>query len=172
MKRFYKRLLTAALSIGLVLTMSVSVPAAAAVTEDEAVAAALADAGLNEESVSGLQSERDGKCYEIEFADAKTGDRYEYEIYASSGTIKEAEVEYAHRRNTSRKKITRTEALKIASKASGVSLSTVKKGSCKYKKDDGEWIYKIRFTSGSYRYEYEILAPTGQIIEYSRTRRK
>ena len=31
--------------------------------------------------------------------------------------------------------------------------------------NDGEWIYEIKFRKGHYRYEYEVLAPTGKIIE-------
>ena len=52
----------------------------------------------------------------------------------------------------------------------GVSYNTVKKGTCTYeysrKKKEGK--YEVKFRSGGYKYEYEILAPNGKVMEYEK----
>ena len=167
MKKTLKRLSVVVFAAMMITIMTIST-FAASVTRNSAINTALKDAKLKKSAVTRLKSERDDGMYEIEFRNKKTGDEYEYEINARTGKIKEVNVEYKHKRNTSRKKIAKNTALSKAAKASGVALSKVKKGSCRYKKDGGEWIYEIKFTNGKTRYEYEVLAPTGQIIEYSK----
>ena len=170
MKKWFKRVSAAVLTLFLILMMSVSV-FAATVTKDSAVKTALKDAGLKKCAVTSLKSKKDDGNFEIKFKKKSTGEKYEYEISTASGKILEKEVEYTHKRNTSKQKISRKKALKRAAKASGIALSTVRKGSCSYKKEDGEWIYEVKFKSGKYKYEYEILAPTGKIIGYEKERK-
>lgn len=167
MNKKIKRLSAAVITLILVLAMSASV-FAAAVTKDEAAAKALADAGLAKSDAARLKTERDGKEFEVSFADKKTGDRYEYDIRITDGKIREIEVEYAHKYDPSSERISEARAVRIAAKAAGVSKNTVKKGSCRYKKDDGEWVYKLKFKRKGCIYEYEILAPTGKITEMSK----
>lgn len=167
MKRTGRRLAAAAISVCLILTMSVSV-FAAAVTKEDAVKTALADAGLKKSGTSRLTVQKDGQDYEIEFRDKKTGDKYEYEISIQTGRILEAETEYKHALNNSGEKVGKTKVIAAAAKKAGVKKSTVKKGTCRYKKEDGEWVYELKFKTKSCRYEIEILAPTGAVIEYSR----
>ena len=84
--------------------------------------------------------------------------------------ILEKEVEYVYKRNSSKSKIGVEAARKKVSAFSGISLTRIKSGTCRYEYDaeDREGTYTVRFRSGNYRYEYEVLAPTGVIIEYSR----
>lgn len=56
-------------------------------------------------------------------------------------------------------------ARKKAASLTGVKYKTVKKGSCKYKYKKKQGKYTVKFKSGGYRYEVEVLAPTGAIIE-------
>ena len=71
-------------------------------------------------------------------------------------------------------KIGKDAARKKAAKASGVSLKIVKQGTCRYDydHDDREGSYKVKFKKGNYRYEVEILAPTGAIMEFEKKYRK
>ena len=167
MKKTMKRLAAVAVTLGLILAMSVSV-FAAAVTKEDAVRTALTDAGIRQSGTAWLKAERDGKTYEVEFKDANTGDKYEYAVLIKNGKIKEADVDYAHSFNSSRKKIGKTKAVSAAAKAAGVKKSVVKQGTCTYKKDDGEWIYKLKFKTNNCRYEVEVQAATGKVIEISR----
>ena len=49
---------------------------------------------------------------------------------------------------------------------SGIKLSVIKKGTCTYEYDDGKGTYEVKFQKGSWRYDYEVLAPVGKIIDY------
>ena len=147
--------------------MSVTV-LAAALTPAEAQRKALADAGFKASEVSMLKTELDDGSYEVEFVNKAKNAKYEYEISARNGRITEVNVDYRHKKNYSKASVTKKAAYKTVSKASGKKLSTVKSGSIRLKKDDGEWVYKIKFNSGKYRYEYEVHAVTGKITEYEK----
>ena len=158
--------MTIVIALCMTLAMSVSV-FAAAMTRDEAISKALKNAGYARSEVEWLRTEKDDGCIEVEFNVKKTGDRYDYEFRASTGKMLEKNVDFAHKFNNSKKNVGTSKAIAAAAKAAGVKKSVVKTGTCRYKKDDGEWIYEIKFRNGNKRYEYEILAPTGKIIEYS-----
>lgn len=165
--RTAKRFFIALLATMLVLASALPV-FAASMTKQGAINKALQCAGVKKSAVQRLKAERDGGTYEVEFRVKKSGDKHEYEFRVRDGLLKEASVEYKHARNTSKKKISSATAINKVAKAARVSNNTVKKGSCRYKRDDGEWIYEIKFRSGKYKYEYEVLAPTGKIISYSK----
>ncbi len=137
---------------------------AAALTPKQAQRKALKDAGLKRSQVCNMETELDGSNYEVEFETKKKHNEYDYGIEASTGIIREADVEYTHRRNTSKKRIGKDAALRKVADFSGKSLSVVSSGTCRYKKDGAEWIYEVKFRSGHYKYEYDVLAPTGKII--------
>ncbi len=141
---------------------------AAAINKQGAISIALTDAGLKQSQVRMLEAEKENRSFEIEFINKKTGDKYSYEILTKNGLVKEAEIEYAHSKNFSNKKVGKTTAVKAAAKAAGVKAAVVKKGSVNLKKGDGELVYKIKFRNGKYRYECEVLAPTGRVTEYSK----
>ena len=161
-----RRISAAVVATCLILAMSVSV-FAGTFTRDDAINKALKNAGYTKSEVDWLRAERDDGCIEVEFYVRSTGDKYDYEFSASNGKMREKSVDIAHTFNSSSKKIGKSKAIGIVAKAAGVKKSVVKSGICRYKRDDGEWIYKFKFWNGRKQYEYELLAPTGQIIEYS-----
>ena len=67
-------------------------------------------------------------------------------------------------------KIGKTAARKKAAKYTGIKLSTIKKGTCYYDYDDDDRVgkYEIKFTKGNYKYDLEILAATGKVIDYEK----
>lgn len=138
---------------------------AAAVDQNGAVNIALQNAGLSADQVVGLEAELDGSKYEIEFHDAGTGDEYSYDIKASTGKIVEKSVDFKYTKNTSKKKISKKAARKKAAAITGVKYKTVKKGSIKYKYKKKQGKYTLKFKSGGYRYEVEIQAATGKVID-------
>ena len=139
------------------------------VTKEEAKLIALRNAKLKQKQVKSIKVKKKGSCYEVEFIRKSNKVRYEYDIYIHSGGVREEELEYPHARNTSKSKISKAAAYKIVAKKSGFSLAKVKNGSIQYKKDDGEWTYVIKFNVSHCKYEYTLLAPSGKLIEVSRT---
>ncbi len=167
MKRRMKKLPAAALTLCLILITTVNV-FAAPVTMEDAIQTALEDAGIQKSGTVGLKAEKDGRTYEIEFVNAVTGDEYDYEIFEKNGKIKEADVDYAHEYSRSGNKVGKAKAIASAAMAAGVKTRTVKRGTCRYKTDDGEWIYKLTFKTKKCRYKIEVQAATGKVIEMSR----
>ncbi|GEM_PF-1863350 len=138
------------------------------VSEDAAVKKALKDANTSASKVKNLEVELDdnGKAYEIEFVKKSSRTEYSYEIAVSDGLILEKSVDYVYKHNKSKKKIGKKKARKIVAKKSGVSLKTIKKGTCKYKYKHKEGKYTLKFRTSKYKYEYELLAPNGKVMEY------
>ena len=160
---------TGAIVLAIIMSFAMSAAAFAdTMTEDAAVQKALKDAKLDASKVKLLEVELDKKSnsYEIEFIQASNRTEFDYEIAADSGIILEKSVDFMFKDSKSKKKIGKAKARKIVAKASGVSLTAINKGSCKYtyKKKHGK--YELKFKSGSYRYQYELTAKTGRIMEY------
>lgn len=153
----------------MVMTMSAAVFAASVSSSSDALKAALKNAKLKKSQVKLIETDYDDEdnVYEVEFVKKSNGAEYSYEINAGSGKVVEKSVDYRYKRNTSHKKIGKTAARKKVAKFSGISYKTVKSGTCYYEYDDGKGVYEIKFTKGSRIYEYDVLAPTGKIIEYS-----
>ena len=170
MKRFFvmKRAVSVLLAMVMVLAMSATV-FAAGVTNKSAQTIALKNAKLTAKQVTNLKTKYDkgDRRYEVKFRSNKNGARYEFEIGKTNGRIYEKSINYKYKRNSSKKKIGKLAAQKAAAKASGVNLSVVKRGKCKYEYDDGMGIYEIEFRNGKYNYDVEILAPSGKLTEYS-----
>jgi len=148
-------------------TQPTTKPAAPKINETAALNIALKNAGLSKSGVRIIEVEMDdGKSVEIEFIRLSNKAKYGYEIAVKDGRILEKSVDYKYKKSKSRKKIGKKKARKIVAKAAGKSYSVVKKGRCKYqyKKKCGK--YEIKFRSGNYKYEYELLAKNGKIIEY------
>lgn len=155
-------------ALAMVMTMSASVFAASVTNSTDALNIALKNSKLKKSQVKLIETdyENDENTYEVEFTKKKNGAEYNYEIAADTGKIVEKSVEYRVKRNSSHKKIGKTEARKKVAKFSGISYKTIKAGTCYYEYDDGRGVYEIRFTKGSRVYEYDVLAPTGKILEY------
>ena len=162
-----KGLMTIITALVMVMMMSVSA-FADSLTQDGAVNTALKDAGLTAEKVQGLEVELEKGKYEIEFMRKDNRTEFEYEISASDGKILEKSVDYVYSRTKSKKKIGAKAARKKAAKISGIKYKTVNKGTCKYtyKKKLGK--YTVKFRSGGYKYEVDVLAATGKVIEFEK----
>ena len=167
-----KKLMTVIVLIVMTVPMTVVSFAGTEITEKEAVDKALKDAGLKRAEVRSLEADSEHGKYEIEFVSKADKTEFDYEI-SKKGTILEKTVEYRYRHDHSKEKIGKKAARKKAASHSGVSYNKVKKGTCRYeysnKKKEGK--YEIKFRSGRYRYEYEILAPTGEVMEMEKERR-
>lgn len=168
MKKRTNMLVAVVAALAMVMTMSLSVFAAGVSSNDAALKKALKNAGLKRSQVKyvDVEYDSDSGSYEVEFTKKKTGTEYDYEINAASGSILEKAVDIKYKRNSSHAKVGKTAAMKKVAKHAGVSYKTVKAGTCIYEYDDGKGTYEIKFETSKHRYDYEVLAPTGKIIEY------
>ena len=141
---------------------------AAAITADEAKAAALKDAGLTEADVTNLYSKLDTddgrSVYEIEFWQGEV--EYDYDVDATTGEIVKSsrEVKRAAQQQTGTElgeDAAKAAALKDAGLAeSGVTHMKVKRDS-----DDGRIVYEVSFRVGSTKYDYDVDAFSGEILK-------
>ncbi len=65
-------------------------------------------------------------------------------------------------------KISKDEAVEIALKHAGFQAEQVKYLRAEYEIDDGVPQYEVQFHQGSWEYDYEINARTGEIMSYDR----
>lgn len=168
-----KKIITAAVLLIVTMAMTVTSFAAANITRKEAINIALKDAGTTRAKVYGLEAEKEHGKFEIEFTKKSNKTVFEYEI-SKKGRVLEKSVDIKYKKDHSKEKVGKEAARKAVAKHAGVSYKTVKKGTCKYEYDDDdrEGTYEVKFRNGSYKYDYEVLAPTGKIIEYSKKYRK
>ena len=141
------------------------------ITADEAEQAALSHAGISSSDVSYITCELDFDdgimVYEVEFISGNT--EYEYDINAIDKSVLKFSTERADNYSQSGQggssgnaaSITEAEAQQAAFSHAGVSGATVIKA--EYDRDDNK--YEIEFIAGSYKYEYEISASNGRVIE-------
>ena len=169
MKRTLRTLLIAALAMALVFTMTGMAFAGSEMTVEKAYKIALKDAGLTSSDVRCVERDydREDKVYEIEFKKKGSKIEYGYEI-SNTGKILEKSVDYNRAVVKGSKKLTKADAINVVVKTHGFKKTVVSKGRIKLEKDGGQWVYEMKFRSGSYRYEYEVHAATGKILEYSK----
>ena len=169
MKRTLRTLLIAALAMALVFTMTGMAFAGSEMTVEKAYKIALKDAGLTSSDVRCVEKEydREDKVYEIEFKKKGSKIEYGYEI-SNTGKILEKSVDYNRAVVKGSKKLTKADAINVVVKTHGFKKTVVSKGRIKLEKDGGQWVYEMKFRSGSYRYEYEVHAATGKILEYGK----
>lgn len=169
MKKRIRTAIALLAALAMVMVMSASAFADGVIGSKAAMTKALNNAGLKRTEVKYRSVEYDSEegVYDVEFTKKKNGAKYEYELDAATGKIYEKSVDYKYKRNTSRSKIGKIAARKKVAKFSGISYNTIKKGTCRYEYDDREGAYEVKFTKSGRRYDYEVLAPTGKIIEYS-----
>lgn len=144
------------------------------ISEDEAKAAALADAGLAESDVTFIKVNLDTDdfitVYDIEFYTSDT--EYDYEINASDGTVKGKSTEafnvQANGGNTngSDSYIGVDRAKQIALDHAGFTESQVQFSKAKLENDDGIVEYDVSFYYNGMEYDYTINAVSGDIIEF------
>lgn len=141
------------------------------ITADEAEQAALSHAGISASDVSFITCELDFDdgimVYEVEFISGST--EYDYDINALDKSVLKFSTERADNYNPSGQgsssgnsaSVTEAEAQQAAFSHAGVSGATVIKA--EYDRDDNK--YEIEFIAGNYKYEYEISASDGRVIE-------
>lgn len=158
-----------AVSAIMVLSMGTAVFGASYIGESAAVSKALKNAGTTRSAVWDIECDRDKDdgvtVYEVEFKKGRT--EYSYKINAKTGSIREKSVEYGYR-YSSGKQIGKNAAINKAFSFSGISKSSVANLVCRYDYDDGKAVYEVKFRKGSWKYEYDVNARTGKIVEYSR----
>ena len=160
---------TTTLVLAGLMILSAAVPAfAASITKAQAIKKALKNAHTTRKAVYNFEAERDGGRFEIEFTKKKNNNEYSYEYKASNGRLMEKSVDYSYTRNSSRKKIGKSAAISKVAKFSGIARSIVASGTCRYEYDDREGTYEVKFRKGNYKYDYDVLAPTGKVIEMSK----
>lgn len=162
---------TVALAMAGVAFAQESAAAGTGITMEKAKSIALKDAKLKKSKVRAMKAEYDDGVFEVEFRKKKNKAKYEYDI-SSAGRILKKSIDYRYKHIYSTKRIGKAKAQKKAAKYAKVKLSRVKKGTCRYEYDDGEGTYTVKFRKGKYRYEVELLAPTGKVIEYTKKYRK
>lgn len=147
--------------------MSVSVFAAdGPISKDKALDIALDNVGITKSQAKDIEVEKEKKHYDVEFTKKSNKNEFDFEIAIKDGKILEKCVDHKYKKSKSKKKIGKKKARKIVAKASKKSYNVVKKGTCKYTYEDKEGTYKVKFRTTNYKYEYELQAPTGKIIEW------
>lgn len=148
------------------------------ISEEQAKAAALADAGLSESQVTFIRVnlDRDDRTtvYDVEFYTSDT--EYDYEINASDGTVREKSTEafniQSNGGNTGGNDsyIGVDRAKQIALDHAGFTESQVQFSKAKLENDDGMVEYDVSFYYNGMEYEYTINAVSGDIMEYDHDR--
>lgn len=142
------------------------------ITIDQAKNIALDAAGANASQVTFIKEKRDFddgiEVYEIEFI--YNNREYEYEIAVKGGRILKSDIDYerfANGVNTANGQynISVTEAEDIALKDANVARSAVDFINAYPGRDDGFYIYEVEFYTGNVKYEYEINAADGTILQ-------
>lgn len=138
-------------------------------SEEEALAAALAHAGVSAGEVSGKRIEFDYDDavaeYEIEFLVGTV--EYDYHIHAQTGAVLgwSQEPEEALPKEAL---ISQTDAQNIALSHAGVTRDQVTRLRSSQDWDDGRPEYEVEFYVGRTEYEYEIHGQTGEILSWDR----
>lgn len=142
------------------------------ITENDARAIALADAGVSEGDVAAMHVSRtndDGReVFDVEFFAGNV--EYDYEILASDGTIIErdfdAEFDFSSGNGgvTYAPALTRDDAMSIA--LGRVPGATADNARVYYEVDDGRAMYEGEIVFNETEYSFEIDADTGDILEW------
>lgn len=145
------------------------------VTEEEAKAIALEDAGYAEADVTGIrvkQDRDDGReIYEVDFY--VQAEEFDYDIDRSTGQILSKDYDIDEDFNTQNGQttsgvITQEEAVQIVlNRVEGAAEKDVR---IKLDEDDGRQIYEGEIYYNQTEYEFELNAQTGEILEWSEER--
>ncbi|MCD8311012.1 MAG: PepSY domain-containing protein, partial [Firmicutes bacterium] len=134
---------------------------------DSAVTVALAHAGLENDDVVFTKSKQDTDdgtvVYDIEFYTSEY--EYDYEINATTGAIMSYSINTLNIASGEEVYISLASAKTIALANAGVAASDVSFTKAQETVDDGRTVYEIEFYTSSAKYDYEIDALTGIILE-------
>ncbi|MCD7746916.1 MAG: PepSY domain-containing protein [Firmicutes bacterium] len=134
---------------------------------DSAVTVALAHAGLENDDVVFTKSKQDTDdgtvVYDIEFYTSEY--EYDYEINATTGAIMSYSINTLNIASGEEVYISLASAKTIALANAGVAASDASFTKAQETVDDGRTVYEIEFYTSSAKYDYEIDALTGIILE-------
>ena len=140
------------------------------VDKQTAVAAALADLGATEAEARVTEAELDYEhgmmVYEIEIRFG--GKEYDYEVDAVTGTVIRVEADSDESKESLTPPadvITEAEAKKAALEDARVSADSVLSFHTKLDLDDGAYHYDVEFKTSDAKYEYEVDAASGKILD-------
>lgn len=165
-----------------------SQPSGYAISREQALELALADAGLTHGEIYDVEVEQDKDRnsihYDVDFE--KDGRDYEYEIDAQTGAILHKKVPTATPTtppvtpettptvpvtpDEPAKQLTRQEAIDIALSHASLTLEQVRDLDAETDRDWGIVHYEVEFEALGYEYEYEIHAETGEILRVQKER--
>ncbi|HZW97818.1 MAG TPA: PepSY domain-containing protein, partial [Bacillota bacterium] len=142
--------------------------------EEKARQIAFEHAGVLKTEVQKLEVEldfEDGRMvYEVEFY--HNDKEYDYEIDAKNGNILEFKVKNRHGPDGSTPTTTpgnqyigAVEAKEIALRHAGYEVGLVNRLRTEFEDENGRMIYEVEFEHGNFKYEYEIDAVTGEILQ-------
>ena len=142
------------------------------ITEDEALAIALADSGLSEDSLTGTrvktETQQGSLLYEVDlYAEAEA---YEYEIDASDGEILDKDYDYEEAYSSTvtvpSGVISRDEAAALVlERVDGATQWDLRIG---LDTDDGQYVWEGDLYYDGVEYEFEISGSSGTFLEWER----
>ncbi len=145
--------------------------AAYTVTKEQALQAAYAHAGVNENEVVTQRVTRDHDdgiyCYEVDFT--TDSHHYDYDINGSDGSVIHSSYQSLPGYNdqtagSSEGSLSEQDAKTIALEDAGVNEADTNYLTVKQEQDDGVVYYDVEFCVNGTAYDYEISVATGQIL--------
>ncbi len=138
-----------------------------AIGKNKAKTIALKDAGVKKSAAiftKAVLDRDDGvKIYDIKFK--TSAKKFEYEIAAKSGAIFSKESKIIKKAAASYTSINQDKAISIALNDAGFKKNQVQILEAKLDYDDGTEVYEVEFVKGNHKYDYELNAKSGKIIE-------
>ena len=168
-RRTIALLLAGIMAAGVMAGTGITTMAAETISDAQAKAIALEDAGLSTDQVTfdriEMGTEQGASVYEIEF---KTGSmEYDYDIAVADGEIVEESWEI-RRPSASGSQISEAEAKSIAVNDAGVSEADVTFIKTEYGDEDGVPVYEIEFEDQTTKFDYDVAKAGGKVLHASR----
>lgn len=136
------------------------------ISKSKAKSIAVKHAGFKKSKVKFTKAKYDKEDNEYEIKFVKGSYKYEYDINAKTGKIKDWEKEKISKsKKKSGKYIGAAKAQAIALQRAGFDASQVTFTKVKLDKEDGKKVYEIEFIKDNKEYEFTINAKTGKIME-------
>ena len=157
------------MAAGVMAGTGITTMAAETISDAQAKAIALENAGLSADQVTfdriEMGTEQGASVYEIEF---KTGSmEYDYDVATADGEIVEESWEI-RRPSASGSQIGEAEAKSIAVNDAGVSEADVTFIKTEYGDEDGVPVYEIEFEDQTTKFDYDVAKAGGKVLHASR----
>ena len=157
------------MAAGVMAGTGITTMAAEKLTDAQAKAIALEDAGLSADQVTfdriEMGTEQGASVYEIEFKTASM--EYDYDVAVADGEIVEESWEI-RRPSASGNQISEAEAKSIAVKDAGASEADVTFIKTEIGDEDGVPVYEIEFEDQTTKFDYDVAKAGGKVLHASR----